>query len=103
MGFYAPYGPIWASLDLLGPTWVSIAFAWLIWASMGLYGPPWASLAVSGQSPKQPTHTHKTHTETFHKLPTTRLHPEKETIKTQTQTIKQATETCHKLLLPITI
>ena len=43
------------------------------------------------------------HAETTHKLPTTRLHPERETLKNQTQTVKQTTETCHKLLLPCTI
>ena len=65
-----PFVPLWASLDRLGPTWVSIALTWLVWASMGIYGHHWASLAVSGQSPKQPTHTHKTQTDTFHKLST---------------------------------
>ena len=49
--------------------------------SLSFSGLLFASLAFSGQSPKQPTHTHKKHTETFHKLPTTRLHPERKTIK----------------------
>ena len=36
-------------------------------------------------------------TETFHRLPTIRQHPEKETIKKQSQTITQATATFAKL------
>ena len=44
------------------------------------------------RSPKQPTRTDKKHAETFHRLPTIRQHPEKETIKKQSQTITQATE-----------
>ena len=106
------YGPPWAVMGLCGPLCASLGifgplFASLpgpIWASMapilGFSGPLLASLAFSGQSPKQPTHTHNKHTETFHKLPTTRLHPERETIKKQTQTMKQATETFHNLLVP---
>ena len=70
----------WASLVFPGPLWAYLAFSSLLLAYMGLYGPIWASLAVSGQSPKLPTHTHKKHTDTFHKLPTTRVHPEKGTI-----------------------
>ena len=68
--------------------------------SMGHHGPLWASVAFCGQSPKLPTHPHKKHTEASHKLPTTRLHPEKGTNKKQIHTIKQATETMHKLLRP---
>jgi len=62
-------------------------------------GPLWASFCLY-HSPKPPTHPHKKHTDTFHKLPTTRLHPETGTIKKQTQTIEQATETLHKHLRP---
>ena len=53
--------------------------------------------AQGARSPKQPTHTDKKHTETFHRLPTIGQHPEKETIKKQSQTITQATETFAKL------
>ena len=45
------------------------------------HGPTWASLGAS------------------HRLPTTRLHPEKGTIKKQTQTSTQTTETMHKQFL----
>ena len=79
--FDAPVVFPWVSLVFPGPLWAYLAFSSLLLAYMGLYGPLWASLAVSGQSPKLPTHTHKKHTETFHKLPTTRVHPEKGTIK----------------------
>ena len=89
------FGPPWASLGL--SSWADLGIHGLL---LGFSGPLFASLAFSGQSPKQPTHTHKKHTETFHKLPTTRLHPERETIKKQTQTMKQATETFHNLLFP---
>ena len=63
----------WVSLVFPGPLWEYLAFSSLLLAYMGLYGPLWASLAVSAQSPKLPTHTHKKHTETFHKLPTNKL------------------------------
>ena len=43
------------------------------------------------------THPYKKHTDAFHRLPTIRQHPEKETIKKQSQTITQATETFAKL------
>ena len=43
------------------------------------------------RSPKQPTHTDKKHTETFHRLPTIRQHPEKE------ETIKNKARRLHKL------
>ena len=86
------YGPLWASMCLSGHTCASLGLS--SWAYLcihgpllGFSGPLLASLAFSGQSPKQPTHTHNKHTETFHKLPTTRLHPEKGTIKKQTQTL----------------
>ena len=72
----------------------------LLLAYMSLYGPHWASMVASGQSPKLPAHPHKKQADTLHKLPTTRLHPEKGTIKKQTQTIKQATEALHKHLRP---
>ena len=99
--------------------------------SMGLHGPLSVSVAYSGHSPKLQAHPHKhipihstsyrrldyipkrvsqatgtphkKHTDTFHKLPTTRLHPEQGTIKKQAQTIKQATETLHKHLRPCSV
>ena len=60
---------------------------------------PIHSTSYRQQSPKQPTHTDKTPTETFHRLPTIRQHPERETIKKQSQTITQATDTFSRLLL----
>ena len=68
-----------------------------LWASLGLYCCLWPFSQATA------THTHKNHTDTFHKLPTTRLHPEKGTIKKQTHTIKQATETMHKHLRPCSV
>ena len=49
----------------------------------------------------QATDTHRYHTETFHRLPTNRQHPEKETIKKQSQAITQATETFQAMLYDI--
>ena len=106
-------GPPWAYLalsnlflaymSLSGPLWTYLAFANLLLAYMSFYEPHWSSLVASGQSPKLPTHPHKKHTEPSHKLPATRLHPEKGTIKNQTQTIKQATEPLHKHLIPCSV
>ena len=86
-------------MDLSGLLWAYICLPGLRWASLGFYGPLWVSLGLSGlrcvspglsghllpslafpgsrgNLPKQPTHTHKKHTDTVHKLPRTRLHPE---------------------------
>ena len=47
------------------------------------------------QPPKQSTHTHNKHTDTFHKLPTIRQHPDEEWIKKSTQNTRAATVPLH--------